>query len=151
MLRISTADNNGERADHPAAPIAAGSGGEYLLRLNKALLEQEDGRPTSGRSARPNRCRNVYAPYDCEGNARDRRPQPRSYKLAFRRASTSSSTAAAGRRRDQRPPGRSRAAAAWPSPCPGLPAAPVAVDLEPLPAGSPTVPHNRPRLHPGDK
>ena len=33
----------------------------------------------------PNRCLNVYAAYDCGGNARDAAHSPRWYKLAFRR------------------------------------------------------------------
>ena len=33
----------------------------------------------------PNRCLNVYASYDCGGNARDAAHRPRWYKLAFRR------------------------------------------------------------------
>ena len=33
----------------------------------------------------PNRCLNVYASYDCAGQARDAAHRPRWYKRAFRR------------------------------------------------------------------
>ena len=97
----------------------------------------------------PNRCINVYASYDCSGAPRDEAHRPRWYKRAFRRiyilvhgggkrAKIDAELKEAGLR-----PLNSDVA--------GLPKAPVAVLWSTLPAGSPTVPHNRPKyFYPGD-
>ncbi len=149
MLHITTADNNdGHELISPAA-IANGGGDEYLLRLNKLFWSKKMAvyiRPLG----EPNRCLNVYAAYDCEGNARDAAHSTRAYKRAFRRiyilvhgggkaGTINTRLAEAGL-----PPLTVDAT--------GLPAAPVAVVWSPLPAGSPTVPQNRPRhFYPGSK
>ena len=77
----------------------------------------------------PNRCLNVYASYDCGGDAARRRPH-----AALVQARLPPHLRDRPRRRqggrDQRPPRRSRPAAAERD-VGGLPKAPVAVDLEP--------------------
>jgi len=149
MLHISTADNNDGHELITPAQIAHGFGDEYLLRLNKLFWNKKMAvyiRPLG----EPNRCLNVYAAYDCEGKFRDAAHSPRAYKGAFRRiyilvhgggkaAKINARLAEAGL-----PP--------LTVDVPGLPAAPVAVVWSPLPAGSPTVPQNRPRhFYPGSK
>ena len=59
----------------PAA-IAQGSGDGYLVRLNKLFWEKEM-RAYIRPLGEPNRCLNVYAPYDCAGKARDADHSPR--------------------------------------------------------------------------
>ena len=142
MIHITTADSNdGHELISPQA-IAEGGGDEYLLRLNK-LFWSKQMRAYIRPLGEPNRCLNVYAAYDCEGNPTDAAHRPRWYKLAFRRiyilvhgggkrATINQRLAEAGL-----PPLTVAA--------PGLPAAPVAIVWSPLPAGSPTTPRNRPR------
>ena len=90
----------------------------------------------------PNRCLNVYAAYDCEGNPRDAAHSPRWYKRAFRRIYIDRPR----RRQAGGIDARLRDAGLPPlqSDVGGLPKAPVEVIWSPLPAGSPTVPQNRP-------
>ena len=97
----------------------------------------------------PNRCLNVYASYDCEGGLRDSAHTPFWYRRAFRRIyillhGGGKRAKIDARLADAGLPPLSRDVA-------GLPRAPVAVIWSTLPAGSPTVPQNRPRhFYPGD-
>jgi hypothetical protein len=149
VLHITTADNgDGHELIDPRA-IAQGYGDEYLVRLNK-LFWAKQMRAYVRPLGEPNRCLNVYASYDCAGNLRDAAHKPRWFRLAFRRtyivlhgggkrAQIDARLAKAGL-----PPLQGDAA--------GLPRAPVAVIWSTLPAGSPTVPQNRPRhFYPGDE
>ena len=148
VLHITTADSgDGHEIVTPRA-IAEGEGDEYLLRLNK-LFWAKKMRAYVRPLGEPNRCINVYAAYDCAGSARDSAHSPSWYRRAFRRiyilvhgggkrATIDAELKEAGLR-----PLNSDVA--------GLPRAPVAVLWSTLPAGSPTVPHNRPKyFYPGD-
>jgi hypothetical protein len=148
VLHITTADNNdGHELISPEA-IAQGDGDEYLVRLNK-LFWAKKMRAYIRPLGEPNRCINVYASYDCAGAARDEAHRPYWYKRAFRRiyilvhgggkrGAIDAKLMDAGLR-----PLNSDVA--------GLPRAPVAVIWSTLPAGSPTVPQNRPKyFYPGD-
>jgi hypothetical protein len=147
VLHITTADGATELITPRG--IATGGGDEYLIRLNRLFWEKKM-RAYIRPLAEPNRCLNVYAAYDCEGRPRDAAHRPRWYKRAFRRIYI---VIHGGGKRDQidrrlreagLPPLRSDLA--------GLPKAPVEVIWSPLPAGSPTVPHNRPRhFYPGSR
>jgi len=148
VLHFTTADNNdGHELISPRA-IAQGYGDEYLIRLNRLFWEKQ--MPAYIRPlGEPNRCLNVYAAYDCEGNPRDAAHKTRWYKLAFRRMYVILHGGGKKRAIDRRlakagvAPLRSEVA--------GLPRAPIAVLWSTLPAGSPTVPQNRPRhFYPGD-
>jgi hypothetical protein len=149
MIHITTADSrDGHELFTPRA-IAQGNGDEYLVRLNQ--LFSTKGMPAYVRPlGEPNRCLNVYASYDCAGNARDAAHSPRWYRLAFRRIYVIVHGGGKVAKIDQRlaeaslPPLRSSVS--------GLPAAPVAIVWSPLPSGSPTVPQNRPRyFYPGSR
>ena len=84
VLHFTTADNNdGHELISPRA-IAQGFGDDYLIRLNRLFWEKEM-RAYIRPLGEPNRCLNVYASYDCDGNPRDAAHKPRWYKLAFRR------------------------------------------------------------------
>jgi hypothetical protein len=149
ILHVTTADTaDGHELIDPRQ-IAQGYGDDYLIRLNKLFWAKK--MPAYVRPlGEPNRCINVYASYDCAGDARDAAHSPRWYRLAFRRidillhgggkrAKIDARLAGAGL-----PPLQSSA--------PGLPRAPVAVIWSTLPAGSPTVPKDRPRFfYPGDR
>jgi hypothetical protein len=149
VLHITTADaGDGHELISPRS-IAQGYGDEYLIRLNALFWAKK--MPAYIRPlGEPNRCLNVYASYDCAGNLRDAAHKPRWYRLAFRRiyivlhgggkrAQIDARLAKAGL-----PPLQGEAA--------GLPKAPVAVIWSTLPAGSPTVPQNRPKhFYPGDE
>ncbi|HEY5815619.1 MAG TPA: hypothetical protein VIS95_04695 [Solirubrobacterales bacterium] len=149
VLHISTADNNdGHELISPRA-IAAGAGDEYLIRLNK-LFWAKKMRAYIRPLGEPNRCLNVWAAYDCSGDARDSAHGTRAYKRAFRRiyvivhGGGKRSEIDARLRQAGLPPLHSDLA--------GLPQAPVEVIWSPLPAGSPTVPQNRPRhFYPGSR
>jgi len=148
VLHITTADNDdGHELISPQA-IAQGEGDGYLLRLNK-LFWEKGMRAYIRPLGEPNRCLNVYAAYDCAGVRRDDAHSPRWYKQAFRRIYILVHGGGKRRQIDARlakaglPALRSEAR--------GLPAAPIAVLWSTLPAGSPTVPQNRPRrFYPGD-
>jgi hypothetical protein len=149
VLHITTADNtDGHELIDPRS-IAKGYGDEYLLRLNKLFWAKK--MPAYVRPlGEPNRCLNVYASYDCAGKPRDGAHSPRWYRLAFRRIYLLLHGGGKRRKIDARlahaglPPLRSSV--------PGLPRAPVAVIWSTLPAGSPTVPQNRPRhFYPGSE
>ncbi|MEX0972973.1 MAG: hypothetical protein WDZ46_06910 [Solirubrobacterales bacterium] len=149
VLHINTADSNdGHELISPRA-IAAGAGDEYLIRLNK-LFATKKMRAYIRPLGEPNRCLNVYAAYDCDGAARGSAHSTRNYKRAFRRIYVIVHGGGKRRQIDRRlrtaglPPLRSRLG--------GLPKAPVEVIWSPLPAGSPTVPQNRPRhFYPGSR
>jgi hypothetical protein len=96
----------------------------------------------------PNRCLNVYAAYDCGGKFRDAAHSPRAYKQAFRRIYI---VIHGGGKRGQINARLAKAGLApLNSDVRGLPAAPIAVIWSTLPAGSPTIPQNRPRhFYPG--
>ena len=148
VLHITTADNSDGHELIDPRSIAQGYGDEYLLRLNKLFTEKKM-RAYIRPLGEPNRCLNVYASYDCAGQPRDAAHKPRWYKLAFRRIYLLVHGGGKRRQIDARlakaglPPLQSEAG--------GLPKAPVAVIWSTLPAGSPTVPHNRPKnFYPGD-
>jgi hypothetical protein len=149
VIHITTADNNdGHELLSPRA-IAQGHGDGYLIRLNRLFWEKR--MPAYIRPlGEPNRCLNVYASYDCAGELRDAAHRPLWYKRAFRRIHVIVHGGGKRRQIDRRlrraglP--RLRASVG------GLPRAPVAVIWSVLPAGSPTVPHNRPRhYYPGSR
>ncbi|HET7590927.1 MAG TPA: glycosyl hydrolase [Solirubrobacterales bacterium] len=148
VLHFTTADSgDGHELISPRA-IAQGYGDDYLIRLNRLFWEKKMAaylRPLG----EPNRCLNVYASYDCAGKPRNTAHKPRWYKLAFRRMFVilrgGGKRGAIDRRLREAgvPPLKSDVR--------GLPRAPIAVIWSTLPAGSPTVPHNRPRhFYPGD-
>jgi hypothetical protein len=149
ILHITTADNGDGHEILSPAGIAGGAGDDYLIRLNK-LFWAKGMRAYIRPLGEPNRCLNVYAAYDCAGHRRDPSHSPSAYKRAFRRIYIV--VHGGGKRSviDTRlheaglPPLQSD--------LPGLPKAPVEVIWSPLPAGSPTVPQNRPRhFYPGDR
>jgi hypothetical protein len=142
MIHITTADNNDGHEILTPRAIAQGAGDEYLIRLNR-LFHEKEMRAYVRPLGEPNRCLNVYAAYDCAGAPRDSAHKPRWYKLAFRRIYVIVHGGGKAREIDR------RLAEAGLSPLSadvgGLPKAPIAVVWSPLPSGSPTVPHNRPR------
>jgi len=148
VLHLTTADNtDGHELISPRS-IAQGYGDEYLIRLNRLFWEKKMAayiRPLG----EPNRCLNVYASYDCAGAPRDSAHKPRWYRLAFRRiyliVHGGGSRAKINARLGEAGLAPLRAGGN------GLPRAPVAVLWSTLPAGSPTVPQNRPKhFYPGD-
>ncbi len=149
ILHITTADPaDGHELISPRA-IAGGAGDEYLVRLNR-LFWAKRMRAYIRPLGEPNRCLNVYAAYDCEGNPRDAAHSPTAYIRAFRRiyilihGGGKRSAIDTRLREAGLPPLKAEVA--------GLPKAPVEVIWSPLPAGSPTIPKNRPRyFYPGDR
>jgi hypothetical protein len=149
ILHITTADPaDGHELISPGA-IAGGAGDEYLVRLNR-LFWAKRMRAYIRPLGEPNRCLNVYAAYDCEGNPRGGDHSPTAYIHAFRRiyilvhGGGKRAEIDARLREAGLPPLKAAVA--------GLPKAPVEVIWSPLPAGSPTVPGNRPRhFYPGDR
>ncbi len=142
LIHISTADNNDGHELISPQGIAEGGGDGYLVRLNK-LFYAKHMRSYVRPLGEPNRCLNVWAAYDCEGNLRDDAHRPRWYKLAFRRIYVIVHGGGRKGKINQR-----LAEAGLPPltvPVRGLPKAPVALVWSPLPAGSPTTPRNRPR------
>jgi hypothetical protein len=149
MIHITTADNNDGHELISLPGIAAGQGDRYLVRLNKLFFEK-GMRAYVRPLGEPNRCLNVYAAYDCAGASRGPEHSTRAYKRAFRRIYVIVHGGGKKRVIDQRlheaglPPLTVDVRA--------LPAAPVAVVWSPLPAGSPTVPQNRPKhFYPGSR
>jgi hypothetical protein len=148
VLHLTTADNNDGHELISPRSIAQGYGDEYLIRLNRLFWEKQMAayiRPLG----EPNRCLNVYASYDCAGALRDSAHKPRWYRLAFRRIYVivhgGGSRAKIDARLGEAGLAPLRAGGN------GLPRAPVAVLWSTLPAGSPTVPQNRPKhFYPGD-
>jgi hypothetical protein len=149
VLHLTTADSgDGHELISPRS-IAQGYGDEYLVRLNRLFWEKR--MPAYIRPlGEPNRCLNVYSSYDCDGNLRDTAHKPRWYRLAFRRifiiVHGGGSRAKINAELGETGLSPLRAGGG------GLPRAPVAVLWSTLPAGSPTVPQNRPKyFYPGDK
>ncbi len=149
VLHISTADNNDGHELISPRGIASGAGDEYLIRLNK-LFWAKKMRAYIRPLGEPNRCLNVWAAYDCAGKARDGAHSTNAYKRAFRRiyvivhGGGKRSQINARLRQAGLPPLQSNVG--------GLPKAPIEVIWSPLPAGSPTVPQNRPRhYYPGSR
>lgn len=149
VLHITSADTSDGHELIDPRQIAQGYGDEYLVRLNR-LFWAKRMRAYVRPLGEPNRCINVYASYDCAGEARDAAHSPRWYRLAFRRIYILLHGGGKAGKIDVRlartglPPLRSSV--------PGLPRAPVAVIWSTLPAGSPTVPQNRPRFfYPGER
>jgi hypothetical protein len=149
VLHITTGEvGSGSELISPRS-IAQGYGDEYLVRLNRLFWEKK--MPAYIRPlGEPNRCLNVYASYDCAGKLRDAAHKPRWYRLAFRRIYVIVHGGGSLARIDALlgetglPPLKAAVK--------GLPKAPIAVLWSTLPAGSPTVPHNRPKyFYPGDK
>jgi hypothetical protein len=149
VLHITTADTaDGHELIDPRA-IAQGYGDEYLIRLNMLFWAKK--MPAYIRPlGEPNRCLNVYASYDCGGTLRDAAHKPRWYRLALRRIYI---VLHGGGKRAQIDARLADAGLpALRSEVNGLPKAPIAVIWSTLPAGSPTVPQNRPKhFYPGDE
>lgn len=149
MVHVTTADNNDGHEILTPRAIAQGAGDDYLIRLNR-LFAAKDMRGYLRPLGEPNRCLNVYASYDCGGNARDAAHRTRWYKLAFRRfyvvVHGGGKAKVINRRLAEAGLGPLNATVG------GLPKAPVAIIWSPLPSGSPTVPQNRPRHYwPGSR
>lgn len=149
MLHITTADpHDGHELITPQA-IARGRGDQYLIRLNH-LFWAKKMRAYVRPLGEPNRCLNVYASFDCEGNLRDSAHSPRWYRLAFRRIYVI--VHGGGKRPVINHRLREAGLPPLHSHVGGLPAAPVAIVWSPLPSGSPITPGNRPRhFYPGAK
>ncbi len=149
MLHITTADTGDGHEVISLPRIAAGHGDRYLVRLNK-LFHEKGMRAYIRPLGEPNRCLNAYAAYDCSGASRGPEHSTRAYKRAFRRIYVIVHGGGKRRAIDRR-----LAEAGLPPltvDVRALPAAPVAVVWSPLPAGSPTVPHNRPKhFYPGSR
>jgi hypothetical protein len=145
VLHINTADSNDGHELISPRGIAAGGGDDYLIRLNK-LFATKKMRAYIRPLGEPNRCRNVYAAFTCDGAPRRGAHYPYWYRQAFRRIATivrggatleqiNATLASIGLpplNRSRGPPPRS------------LPAAPVAIVWSPLPGGSPRVRGNLP-------
>ena len=148
MLHITTADSNDGHELITPEQIAKGDGDGYLVRLNN-LFWHKHMRAYVRPLGEPNRCLNVYASYDCEGNPIAGHA-PRWYRLAFRRIYVI--VHGGGRKGEIN---RRLAEAGLPpldAEVRGLPKAPVAVVWSPLPSGSPGTPRNKPgHFYPGAK
>src|ERR1044072_8584870 len=83
VRHITTADNNDGHELISPRGIASGDGDGYLIRLNK-LFWAKKMRAYIRPLGEPNRCLNVYASYDCEGNARDADHAPTWYRPPLR-------------------------------------------------------------------
>jgi hypothetical protein len=146
MLHITTADNNDGHELITPKQIALGDGDGYLIRLNN-LFWHKHMRAYIRPLGEPNRCLNVYASYDCEGNPIAGHA-PRWYRLAFRRIYVIVHGGGLRAQIDKR-----LAEAGLPAlteDVRGLPKAPVAVIWSPLPTGSPGTPRNLPaHFYPG--
>jgi len=145
ILHISTADDQTLAELITPEQIALGYGDDYLLQLNDFFARH--GLPAYIRPlGEPNRCLNVWAAVDCEGNQRGGEHTSGWYKQAFRRialivrggyslegidATLAELALPPVRRTKGLPP-------------PTLPAAPVSMVWSPLPGGSPRVKGNFP-------
>jgi hypothetical protein len=149
VMHISTADKRtGAELITPRA-IARGEGDAYLIRVNK-LFWAKKTRAYIRPLGEPNRCLNVWAAYDCAGGPRDSAHSTRHYIRAFRRIYVI--VHGGGKRGVINTRLRKAGLPKLRSSVGGLPRAPVAVLWSTLPAGSPTVPQNRPRhFYPGDE
>jgi hypothetical protein len=148
VLHITTADTTDGHELIDPREIAQGYGDDYLIRLNRLFWEKKMAayiRPLG----EPNRCLNVYSSYDCDGNLRDAAHKPRWYRQALRRIYIVLHGGGKRALIDT----RLGEAGLLPlkSEVGGLPKAPIAVIWSTLPAGSPTLPQNRPKhFYPGD-
>lgn len=154
MVHVTTRADDGTELITPRQ-IARGRSDDYLVAIN---------RTTSKRNLRlylrplgePNRCLNLYAGVDCSGNIRGGDYAFKWYRSAFRRIAII--TRGGGRlgtinRRLQAVglPKVQNTGTAKRLPR-RLPRAPISIVWSPLPAGSPTVPQNRPAHYwPGKK
>jgi len=153
VLHITTADPNyGYQLITPRG-IALGKGDDYLVTLNLFFWERGI-RAYIRPLGEPNRCLNVYASYDCEGNPVASYQQPSWYRKAFRRMYIVLHGGGKLEKIDRRlaeaglPPLRSESGL-LPT---GLPAAPIEVIWSPLPGGSPEVRQNLPGFfYPGSR
>ncbi len=145
MLHISTADDQTLAEIITPQGIAQGLGDDYLLQLNQGFAKR-GLRAYIRPLGEPNRCRNAYAAYNCDGTPRRGPYYPYWYRQAFRRIAaivrggatlTELNATLAGI--GQPPINRTRG----PPPA-TLPAAPVAIVWSPLPGGSPRVRGNLP-------
>jgi len=149
MIHLSTEDKSTGGELITPAQIAQGDGDVYLVRLNRLFANKE--MPAYVRPlGEPNRCLNAWAAFDCSGASRGPEHSTRNYKRAFRRIYVIVHGGGKRRQIDRR-----LAEAGLPpltAAVGGLPKAPVAIVWSPLPSGSPTVPHNRPRhFYPGSR
>ena len=148
MIHITTADSGDGHEIFTPREIAQGYGDEYLIRLNR-LFWAKKMRAYVRPLGEPNRCINVYAAYDCEGRLRDSAHTPFWYRRAFQRIYILLHGGGKRAKIDAR-----LAEAGLPPLQPeviGLPRSPISVLWSTLPAGSPTVPQNRPRyFYPGN-
>jgi hypothetical protein len=145
MLHISTADDQTLAEIITPKQIAQGYGDDYLLQLNQGFAKR-GLRAYIRPLGEPNRCRNVYAAFNCDGTSKGGGHYPYWYRQAFRRivaivrgggtlAEVNATLAGIGQppvHRTKGPPPNT------------LPAAPVAIVWSPLPAGSPRVRGNWP-------
>lgn len=149
IIHISTEDNNTGAELITPAQIAQGDGDFYLVRLNR-LFANKKMRAYVRPLGEPNRCLNAWAAYDCAGASRGPEHSTRNYKRAFRRIYVIVHGGGSARKINRR-----LAKAGLPPltvDVRGLQKAPIAVVWSPLPSGSPTVPHNRPRhFYPGSR
>ncbi len=145
MLHLSTADDQTLTEIVTPQQIAQGGSDDYLLQLNQGFAKR-DLRGYIRPLGEPNRCRNVYAAFNCDGSPKGGEHSPYWYKQAFRRIATivrgggaleqiNATLAGIGLPPVTRAKG--------PAP-PSLPVAQVAIVWSPLPAGSPRVPGNWP-------
>jgi hypothetical protein len=149
MIHITTADPNDGHELISLQAIAEGGGDGYLVRLNRLFASKQ--LPAYIRPlGEPNRCLNVYAAYDCGGNLKSSSDAPRWYKLAFRRIYVLVHGGGSRHLINQRL--HEAGLVGLTVNVGGLQKAPIAIVWSPLPAGSPTVPQNRPRqFYPGDR
>ncbi|HMT05876.1 MAG TPA: hypothetical protein PKD76_10070 [Solirubrobacterales bacterium] len=155
ILHITTkADDTGEELITPRG-IALGRGDDYLLRINRVSAKRKFRmyiRPLG----EPNRCLNYYAGVDCSGNVRGGSYAFKWYRSAFRRIAIITRGGAKrgfinARLKRVGLPKVQLIGTAKRLPR-RLKKAPVSLVWSPLPAGSPTVPRNRPsRYWPGKK
>jgi hypothetical protein len=148
MIHITTADSGDGHEIYTPEEIARGYGDEYLIRLNRMFWAKKM-RAYVRPLGEPNRCINVYAAYDCEGRLRDSAHTPFWYRRAFQRIYI---LLHGGGKRDKIDARLAEAGLPPLSPeVIGLPRSPISVLWSTLPAGSPTVPQNRPRyFYPGN-
>ena len=149
MIHLSTADNNTGAELITPAQIAAGAGDRYLIRLNKLFYEKEMRayvRPLGRAQPLPQRLGRLRL----RRRLARARTQPARLQTAFRRIYVIVHGGGKARAINRR-----LAEAGLPPltvDVRALPKAPVAIVWSPLPAGSPTVPQNRPKhFYPGSR
>jgi hypothetical protein len=151
VLHLSTADSNGLDQVITLRGIALGKGDDYLITLNQ-LFWSRGMRAYIRPLGEPNRCLNLYAPYDCNGVPKASYQTTHWYKQAFRRIyivlhGGGKLEAIDTRLRNAGLPPLTSQTGELPT---GLPKAPIAVIWSPLPAGSPEIRKNLPfHFYPG--